>query len=155
MFLYDIDRPTLAVLIHSSSIFLVHTHILSRRVDAQPIELPDWGLTKVGIGEQFNQRVLPARHQVHFGFHSTHISDLESLGYMALYSLPGSLHGSLPWLGLKAPTRQEKYRLVFERKKTIKVAELCYGRGSEFATYMSYIREMSDQEKPDYKYPRS
>jgi casein kinase 1 len=76
--------------------------------------------------------------------------DLESLGYMALYFL----HGSLPWQGLKAPSRQEKYRLVFERKKTIPVAELCHDLPAEFATYMSYIREMDDQEKPDYNYLR-
>ncbi|KAK6371802.1 hypothetical protein LTS17_008626 [Exophiala oligosperma] len=77
--------------------------------------------------------------------------DLESLGYMALYFLLGSL----PWQGLKAPSQQEKYRLVFERKKTINVAELCHGLPAEFSTYMSYIRGMSDQGQPDYKYLRS
>ncbi|RMZ90072.1 hypothetical protein DV736_g2697, partial [Chaetothyriales sp. CBS 134916] len=76
--------------------------------------------------------------------------DLESLGYIALYFL----HGSLPWQGLKAPNRQEKYKLVFERKKTIPMAELCHGLPAEFAAYMSYIREMGDQEKPNYKHLR-
>ena len=70
---------------------------------------------------------------------------------MALYFL----HGSLPWQGLQAPSRQEKYELVFERKKTISVAELCHSLPAEFAIYMSYIREMSDQGQPDYKYLRS
>jgi hypothetical protein len=70
---------------------------------------------------------------------------------MALYSL----HGSLPWQGLQAPSRQEKEELIFERKKTINVAELCHGLPAEFATYMSYLREMSDQGQPDYKYLRS
>ncbi|RMZ88480.1 hypothetical protein DV736_g4291, partial [Chaetothyriales sp. CBS 134916] len=77
--------------------------------------------------------------------------DLESLGYMALYFL----HGSLPWQGLQASSRQEKYRLVFERKKTIPVTELCHGLPMEFTTYMNYVRETGDQEKPDYKYLRS
>ncbi|RMZ86962.1 hypothetical protein DV736_g5812, partial [Chaetothyriales sp. CBS 134916] len=76
--------------------------------------------------------------------------DLESLGYMALYFL----HGSLPWQGLQAANRQEKYKLVFERKKTIPVAELCHGMPAEFAAYMGYVREMDEQKKPDYKYLR-
>ncbi|KAH0829819.1 Casein kinase I isoform delta [Fonsecaea pedrosoi] len=74
--------------------------------------------------------------------------DLESLGYMALYFL----HGSLPWQGLQAPNRKERHRLVYERKKAIAVVELCHGLPTEFATYMSYIRGLEDQEKPDYKY---
>ena len=70
---------------------------------------------------------------------------------MALYFL----HGSLPWQGLKAPSRQEKYRLVFERKQTIKVTELCQDLPAEFTTYMNYIRGLDDQDKLDYKYLRS
>ncbi|EHY52744.1 Casein kinase I isoform delta [Exophiala dermatitidis] len=77
--------------------------------------------------------------------------DLESLGYMALYFL----HGSLPWQGLKASSRQGKYKLVFERKKTITIDELCQGLPAEFATYMSYIRGLSDHDQPDYKYLRT
>ncbi|KAK5263192.1 hypothetical protein LTR96_011392 [Exophiala xenobiotica] len=77
--------------------------------------------------------------------------DLESVGYMALYFL----HGSLPWQGLKAPSRQEKYRLVFERKQTIQVAELCHGLPPEFTTYINYIRGLNEQDRPDYKYLRS
>src|SRR4051812_44966812 len=70
---------------------------------------------------------------------------------MALYFL----HGSLPWQGLKASNRQEKYRLVYEREETIEGAELCHGLPAEFATYMSYIRELGDQGQPDYKYLRN
>ena len=69
---------------------------------------------------------------------------------MALYFL----HGSLPWQGLKAPSRHEKYRLVFERKKTITVSELCQGLPVEFITYMNYVRGLAYQDKPDYKYLR-
>ncbi|KAL8861240.1 MAG: hypothetical protein Q9178_002456 [Gyalolechia marmorata] len=77
--------------------------------------------------------------------------DLESLGYMALYFL----RGSLPWQGLQAKSQQERYELVFERKKTISVTELCHGLPTEFATFMTYIREMDDQGRPDYKYLRN
>src|SRR5438045_7218439 len=47
--------------------------------------------------------------------------DLESLGYMAFYFL----RGSLPWQGLRAPNRQEKYRRVLERNQQTGVDELC------------------------------
>ena len=70
---------------------------------------------------------------------------------MALYFL----HGSLPGQGLKASSRQERYRLVFERKKTIRVSELCQGLPAEFTTYMNNIRGLDDYDKPDYKYLRS
>lgn len=70
---------------------------------------------------------------------------------MALYFL----HGSLPWQGLKAPSRHERYKLVFKLKKTISVAELCQDLPAEFITFMNYIRGLDDQDQPDYKYLRS
>ncbi|OAP55653.1 casein kinase 1 [Fonsecaea erecta] len=76
--------------------------------------------------------------------------DLESVGYMALYFL----NGSLPWQGIKAASRQEKHRLVYERKKSLAVAELCQGLPTEFATYMNYVRGLGDRDKPNYKYLR-
>jgi hypothetical protein len=45
--------------------------------------------------------------------------------------------------------------LVFERKQSIKVTELCQGLPAEFTTYINYIRGLHDQDKPDYKYLRS
>lgn len=78
-------------------------------------------------------------------------NDLESLGDMALYFL----RGSLPWQGLRAPNREEKYGLVYERKKTIKIAGLCHDLPAEFSTYMSYLQELNNQNKPDYKYLRA
>jgi len=70
---------------------------------------------------------------------------------MAIYFL----HGSLPWQGLKAASRQEKYELVFNQKKTIKIAELCQDLPAEFTTFMTYLRGLDDQEQPDYKYIRT
>ena len=70
---------------------------------------------------------------------------------MALYLL----RGSLPWQALKAPSRQERHRLVLERKQTIPVTELCNGLPKEFTTYMNYIRKLGDQDRPDYKYLRN
>ena len=72
--------------------------------------------------------------------------DLEALGYMILYFMLGSL----PWQGLKAPTQDQKDRLVLEKKQTTSVAELCGGLPQEFAIYMNYVRNLRREKKPDY-----
>ena len=69
---------------------------------------------------------------------------------MALYFL----RGSLPWQGLQAANRQEKYRRVFEQKQKTGVDELCSNLPLEFATYMSYLRQLENPDKPDYAYLR-
>lgn len=69
---------------------------------------------------------------------------------MALYFLCGSL----PWQDIRASNRADKDRLIYERKKTIPVAELCAGAPPAFATYLSYLHDLGDQDQPDYKYLR-
>lgn len=77
--------------------------------------------------------------------------DLESLGYMALYFL----RGSLPWQGIQASSREEKDRLVLERKRKTAVADLCDGLPAEFANYMNYVRALGNGNRPNYKYLRT
>ena len=76
--------------------------------------------------------------------------DLESLGYMALYFL----RGSLPWQGLQACDRQTKEKLVLQRKQQTGVEELCRDLPVEFATYMSYLRQLKNPNGPNYAYLR-
>ena len=77
--------------------------------------------------------------------------DLESLGYVVLYFL----RGSLPWQGLQAPNRQAKYQRVLEQKQQTGVDELCRDLPPEFATYMNYLRHVKDPDRPDYAYLRN
>ena len=76
--------------------------------------------------------------------------DLESLGYMVLYFL----RGSLPWQGLQAPNRRARDELVLELKRQTGVEELCRDMPAEFATYMDYLRQLHDLNRPDYAYLR-
>jgi len=72
--------------------------------------------------------------------------DLECLGFLLLYFMKGSL----PWQGLRAKTKKEKYELIKEKKEQISVEELCEGIPSEFCTYMQAVRGLGFEERPDY-----
>jgi hypothetical protein len=75
---------------------------------------------------------------------------MESLGYVLLYFL----HRQLPWNGLKAETKKEKYQLIMEKKKSISVEELCGDGPREFALYFEHIRGLKYRDKPKYTYLR-
>ena len=47
--------------------------------------------------------------------------DMESLGYVIMYFL----RGSLPWQGLKAATKRQKYERISEKKMETSVEVLC------------------------------
>lgn len=76
--------------------------------------------------------------------------DLISLGYVLLYLY----RGSLPWQGLKATTKSQKYDRIMEKKMSTSVQSLCYGLPSEFAAYMTYAMSLRFEDKPDYRYLR-
>lgn len=48
---------------------------------------------------------------------------MESLGYVFMYFL----RGSLPWQGLKAATKRQKYERISEKKMSTPIEELCKG----------------------------
>lgn len=76
--------------------------------------------------------------------------DLESLGYVLMYFC----RGSLPWQGLKATTKVQKYERISEKKLSTSLEVLCKGFPVEFATYLSYVRALRFEDKPDYAYLR-
>ena len=76
--------------------------------------------------------------------------DMESLGYLLLYLL----RGSLPWQQFEAPTEKEKLELIREKKETISTEALCDGLPKEFAAYFNHIRPLQFGDKPQYSYLR-
>ncbi|TRZ02250.1 hypothetical protein DNTS_034027 [Danionella cerebrum] len=76
--------------------------------------------------------------------------DLESLGYVLMYFNLGSL----PWQGLKAATKRQKYERISEKKMSTPIEVLCKGYPSEFSTYMNFCRSLRFDDKPDYSYLR-
>ncbi|XP_021632934.1 casein kinase 1-like protein 10 isoform X2 [Manihot esculenta] len=107
----------------------------------------------------------------HLGVEQSRRDDLESLGYVLMYFL----RGSLPWQGLRAGTKKQKYDKISEKKVStcieiqslmplyacvssgwaILMADsevLCKSYPSEFVSYFHYCRSLRFEDKPDYSY---
>nr|DAD19947.1 TPA_asm: hypothetical protein HUJ06_021410 [Nelumbo nucifera] len=84
----------------------------------------------------------------HLGVEQSRRDDLESLGYVLMYFL----RGSLPWQGLKAGTKKQKYDKISEKKMLTPIEVLCKSYPSEFLSYFHYCRSLRFEDKPDYSY---
>ncbi|CAH8611889.1 unnamed protein product [Heterobilharzia americana] len=87
----------------------------------------------------------------HLGIEQARRDDMESLGYVLMYFL----RGSLPWQGLKAGTKRQKYERISEKKMQTPVEVLCEGYPAEMAVYLNYCRGMRFDSQPDYSYLRN
>ncbi|XP_040952380.1 casein kinase 1-like protein 9 isoform X1 [Gossypium hirsutum] len=84
----------------------------------------------------------------HLGIEQSRRDDLESLGYVLMYFL----RGSLPWQGLKAGTKKQKYDKISEKKVSTPIEVLCKSYPSEFVSYFHHCRSLRFEDKPDYSY---
>ncbi|KAE8688454.1 Casein kinase I isoform epsilon [Hibiscus syriacus] len=82
----------------------------------------------------------------HYGIEQSRRDDLESLGYVLLYFL----RGSLPWQGLKAATKKRKYDKICEKKVSTPIEVLCKSHPVEFASYFHYCHSLTFDQLPDY-----
>lgn len=87
----------------------------------------------------------------HLGMEQSRRDDVESLGYILLYFL----RGKLPWQGLHADTKKEKYTKIMEMKIEMSISELCSGQPDEFKVYIEYCRALRFEDCPDYRYLRA
>jgi casein kinase 1 len=83
----------------------------------------------------------------HLGVEQTRRDDLESIAYMLFYFL----RGKLPWQGLRAKTKEDKYQKILMKKMGTKVEDLANGHPQEFANLLKYAKELKFEQKPDYK----
>ena len=74
--------------------------------------------------------------------------DLESIFYILIYFIKGRL----PWQGLKADKKEDRYKKIYEIKKNIKIKELCSELPEEFESFYNYIRKLEFEQVPDYDY---
>jgi casein kinase 1/casein kinase I family protein HRR25 len=84
----------------------------------------------------------------HMGIEQSRRDDMESLGYILMYFM----RGSLPWQGLRAATKRQKYERIMERKMGTSIEQLCKGYPPEFRMYFEYVRSLRFEDRPDYDY---
>lgn len=87
----------------------------------------------------------------HLGCEQSRRDDMESIGYILVYFL----EGSLPWQGIQVQNRKTKYDTIAEKKASLPIEELCGRHPKEFSIYLNYVRTLRFDEKPDYTYLRS
>lgn len=86
----------------------------------------------------------------HLGIEQSRRDDLESLGYVLMYFNLGAL----PWQGLKAANKRQKYERISEKKLSTTIISLCKGFPSEFINYLNFCRQLHFEQRPDYCYLR-
>jgi casein kinase 1 len=86
----------------------------------------------------------------HRGIEQSRRDDIEAIGFVLMYFL----RGSLPWQGLPAKTKKEKYARIKEKKETTSIEALCEGYPEELAAYLTYSRALNFTDAPNYDYLR-
>jgi casein kinase 1 len=84
----------------------------------------------------------------HIGIEQARRDDIEGLAYVLIYFLKGAL----PWQGLPARNKKEKYDSIKQKKMTTTIEELCAGLRPEFAQFLAYARGLGFEDRPDYAY---
>jgi serine/threonine protein kinase len=84
----------------------------------------------------------------HLGIEQSRRDDIESLGFVLMYFL----RGSLPWQGLKATTKKQKYQRILERKQATHPEQLCKGYPVEFRDYFAHCLSLGFEDRPDYRF---
>jgi serine/threonine protein kinase len=83
----------------------------------------------------------------HLGIELSRRDDIESLAYILIYFL----HGSLPWQGRRGDRKQS---FVQKMKQNMPVDVICKGIPEEFEHLLKYARALKFSERPDYGYLR-
>lgn len=84
----------------------------------------------------------------HLGVEHAHCDNLESLAYILIYFL----HGSLPWQSLETVSKKYKHERIMEKKQSTPIDVLCHGLPEEFTIFLNYARALPFDTKPDYSY---
>jgi serine/threonine protein kinase len=82
----------------------------------------------------------------HLGVEQSRRDDLESLGYVLMYLC----RGTLPWQGIRAQDKRDKYNRIRDKKQATSIITLCRGYPEEFTKYLQYCRQLEFSANPDY-----
>ena len=82
------------------------------------------------------------------GWEQSRRDDLESFGYVLAYLYLGGL----PWMGIQAKNKEEKYAKILNVKKEISTEKLLKNGPQELIAYLNYCKGMAYEQEPDYHY---
>ena len=80
------------------------------------------------------------------GVEQSRRDDMESLGFVWLYLLKGSL----PWMGLNGRDQKQKYDRIRDVKAKTSFEDLCRGFPNEFVKYFHDVRNLKFTDRPHY-----
>jgi len=84
----------------------------------------------------------------HQGFAQSRRDDLESLTYTIIYMVCGDL----PWFDVFV---YKDHEAVLQKKKSTTAEELCEGLPAPFCKFVTHVRSLGFDKKPDYQYLHS
>ncbi|KAI8360022.1 putative casein kinase I, partial [Mortierella sp. GBAus27b] len=146
-FVYRDVKPENFLLDADPRLSIVDFGLVAPYRDASGKHLPNKGSGK-------KHKVGTARYasiNIHCGREHARRDDVESVGYMLLEFMIGSL----PWSGISARNSRQGWAKMKDIKENTDMDELCDGLPRGFMTYIGYTRSLRFDEEPDYEYLRT
>jgi serine/threonine protein kinase len=124
--------------------------------DNSILHMIDFGLSKCYLRE--GQHIPPKERKkitgtiryaslnLHEGSEPSRRDDLISVGYMLIYFLKGRL----PWQGLYASTKDDRYQMIWDMKQDVRLEDLCDGLPNIFIDYLRDCYKLEFTDDPEY-----
>ena len=136
-----------------------HNFLIGRNQNKSQIYITDFGLSKRYIVDRQHIKYRDGRSLIgtaryasvnmHMGLEPSRRDEMESIGYMFIYLLKGSL----PWQGMRQHKDKGKgLDKVGEIKMYTSLDVLCNGLPSCFKDYLSHCKKLKFDETPNYEY---